>query len=70
MSFKYISYLELWQPLCSAEGNHLCNIGKVHHEEQFCDFFLFGLVVQEISFKDISYLELWQPLYLVKQNHL
>ena len=32
MSFKYISYLEL----CSAEQTHLCNFGKVHHEEQFC----------------------------------
>ena len=35
MSFKYISYLEL----CSAEQTHLCNFGKVHHEEQF-----FGII--------------------------
>ena len=27
MSFKEISYLELWQPLCSVDWNHLCNIG-------------------------------------------
>ena len=34
---KNISYLVLWQPLCSAEQNHLCNCGRVHHEEQFCE---------------------------------
>ena len=28
MSFKDISYLELWWPFCSAEGNHLCNSGR------------------------------------------
>ena len=25
MSFKDISYPELWQPLCSVEQDHLCN---------------------------------------------
>ena len=25
MSFNDISYLELWQPFCSVEQNHLCN---------------------------------------------
>ena len=25
VSFKDISYLELWRPFCSAEQNHLCN---------------------------------------------
>ena len=35
MSFKGISYLELWQPFCSAELKHLSNIGRRHHEEQF-----------------------------------
>ena len=29
---KDISYLELWQPLCSAEWNNLCNLGRRHHE--------------------------------------
>ena len=33
MSFKDISYLELWWHLCSAEQNHLCNFGRMHHEE-------------------------------------
>ena len=37
MSFKDISYLELWQPLYSVDGNHLCNIGRRHHEEQSCE---------------------------------
>ena len=37
MSLKDISYLELWQPLCSAEQNHLSNFSRRHHEEQFCE---------------------------------
>ena len=31
MSFKDISYLELWQPFC------LCNFGTGYQEEQFCE---------------------------------
>ena len=37
MSFKGISYLELWQSFCSAEHDHLCNLGKGYYEEQFCE---------------------------------
>ena len=37
VSFKDISYLELWQPLCSVDWNHLCNIRRRHHEEQSCE---------------------------------
>ena len=40
MSFKDNSYLELWQPLCSVEWNHLCNIGRRHHEVQSCEIIL------------------------------
>ena len=40
MSLKDISYLQLWQPLCSVEKNHLCNFGIKHHEEQFCEIIL------------------------------
>ena len=40
MSLKDISYLELWQPLCLVEGNHLCNFGRRHHEEQFYEIIL------------------------------
>ena len=63
MSYKGISYLELWRPFCSAESNHLCNFGRRHHEEQFCEIIEFGPVVQEeMSFKVILYLTLWWPL--------
>ena len=40
MRFKDISYLELWRPFCSAERNHLCDFGRRHHEEQFCEITL------------------------------
>ena len=40
MSFKDISYLELWQFLCSVDWNHLCNIERKHHEEQPCEIIL------------------------------
>ena len=40
MSFKDISYVELWQSLCSVDWNHLCNIGRRHHEEQYCEIIL------------------------------
>ena len=38
MSFKDMSYLVLWPPFCSKEQSHLCNFGKGHYEEQFCEF--------------------------------
>ena len=38
MRFRNISYLELWQPFCSAECNHLCNFNRRH--EQFCEIIL------------------------------
>ena len=37
MSFKCISYLELWQLFVQWEWNHLCNFGRRHHEKQFCE---------------------------------
>ena len=40
IGFKDISYMELWRPFCSAEPNHLCNFGRRHHEEQFCEIIL------------------------------
>ena len=40
MQFKGLSYLELWQPFCSAEHNHLCNFGRRYQEEQFCEIIL------------------------------
>ena len=40
MPFKGISYLELWQPFCLAECNHLCNFCRGYYEEQFCEIIL------------------------------
>ena len=40
MSFKDISYLELWWPFCSGEQNHLCNFGRGYYEEQFYEIIL------------------------------
>ena len=40
MPFKDIIYLELWQPFCSAERNHLCYFGKGCYEEQVCEIIL------------------------------
>ena len=40
MSFKDISYLELWRPFCSAEQTHLCNFDRGDYEEQFCEIIL------------------------------
>ena len=39
-AFKDISFLELWEPLCLVERNHLFNFGRRHHEEQFCEIIL------------------------------
>ena len=40
MQFIGISYLDIWQPFCSAECNHLCNFGRGYYEEQFCEIIL------------------------------
>ena len=40
LQFKGISYLELWQPFCSAEWNHLCNSGRGYYVVQFCEIIL------------------------------
>ena len=40
MLFKDISYLELWQPFCSAERNRLHNFGEGYYEEQFVEIIL------------------------------
>ena len=66
MSFIKCSYLGLWQPLCAAEQNHLCDFGKRHHKEQFCKIILNFDGSREILFKDISYLELWQSVLFSK----
>ena len=40
MLFNDISYLELCQPFCSEERNHLRNFGRWCHEEHFCEIIL------------------------------
>ena len=50
-SFKDISYLELWQPICSAEQNHLCNFGRGYYEEQLSEIILNLGQCQEILVK-------------------
>ena len=40
MSFTDISYLELWQTLCSMERDHLCNFSRRHHGDVFCEIVL------------------------------
>ena len=69
MSFKDISYLELWWPFCSAERNQLCNFRRRHQEEKFCEIVLnLHQWFKEMSFKDISYLELWRPFCSAERN--
>ena len=59
MSFKDFSHLELRQPHCSADQNHLC------------DYSEFGPVVQEeMPSKDVFYLDIWQPFCSAECNHL
>ena len=39
-SIKGISSLELWQPFCTAERNHLCNFGRGYYNEPFLEIIL------------------------------
>ena len=69
--FKDSSHLELWQPLCLAERNHLCNFGSRQNEEQFCEIILnLDQWLRRCRFKDIYYLELWLYFCSVGRNHL
>ena len=71
MSFKDISYLELWRPFCYVERKHLCNFGRGYQEEKFCEIILnVDQRFRRCVFKGISYLELWRPLFSGKRNHL
>ena len=40
MPFIGISFLELSQPFCSVERNHLCNFRRGYYEDQFCGIIL------------------------------
>ena len=39
MLFKDISYMELWQPFCSAEQNHLCKFGRGYYGNNSVNLF-------------------------------
>ena len=68
--FKDISYLELWRPLYSADGNHLYNFGRGYYEEQFYAFISnLGQWSRRCRLK-YFYLGLWRPLCSVEWNHL
>ena len=40
MLFKDIFYFYLLQPFCSREQNGLCNFGRGHYDEYFCEIIL------------------------------
>ena len=63
IAFKDVSYLELWQPISSVEWNNLCNLGKRHHKEQFCEIILNSDQLFRICRLKIFYLELWRPFF-------
>ena len=69
MPLKSISYLELWQPFCSAERFHLGNFGRRYQEEQFCEIIL-NLVSGsgDVFLKD--FLSRAGPSCSVEPNHL
>ena len=52
MPFKDISYLELWQPFCSAERKRLCNFVRGYEEDQFCEMLNYSEKKYAIFFLD------------------
>ena len=52
MLFKGISYLEPWQPFCSAEQNHLSNFSGGYYDEHFCEI-IFGQWFRICHLKDV-----------------
>ena len=50
ISFKEISYLELWGPFCPADQNHLSNFCRGNNAEQFCGIIL---NLDQMSLKDL-----------------
>ena len=71
MSFKDISYLELWWLFCSVERNHLFNFGRVYQEKLFYEIILnLEKWFRRRCLLKIFLLEIWQPFCLVERNHL
>ena len=70
MSFKDISYLKVWQPLSSADRNHLCYFCRRHHKEQICKIILNLEQWFRRKWHLNLYLELWQPFCSADHNRL
>ena len=68
MSFKAILSRALVTPLL-AKWKHLCNFGRSHHEEQFCEIILNLNQCFRCRFKDNPYLELWRSFCSAVQNN-
>ena len=62
MSFRDISYLQLWWPICLAEQNHLCNFGRGHYEKYFCETIL--------NFDQMLFKDIFLSICLAEWNHL
>ena len=69
MSFKDISYLELWRPFGLAEKAICVIFVRRHYQEQFGEIILYLDQWFRRRLKTF-YLELWRPLYLAKRNNL
>ena len=71
MSFKDISYLEVWQPPRSVDRTICGILVEGIMRKNSVKYFEFGPVVQkEMPFKYISYLELWWIICSAEKNHL
>ena len=70
MSFKDISYLELWRPFSSVEWNH-CAIWVEGIIKNFnVKLYEIGTSGSRDVVLKISYVELWRPSCSVERNHL
>ena len=59
-----------WRAFCSVEQAHLCNCGKRHYKQHFCEITLNVDQWYRRRCLKYFYLLLWWPFCLVRQNHL
>ena len=70
MLFKYISYLQLWWPFCSAKLDHLGNFGR-GSIRNICEIILnLDQWFRRKYCLNTFYLQLWQPFCSLEQKHL
>ena len=48
MVHEMSSYLQLWQPFCSAEQDLLGSFGRGHYEEHICEIIWTGGSVEDV----------------------